>query len=261
MSALADSCPAMLAVLLLMGSVGAQGAISLSGTRLVFDGQYHEASIEVRNRGDSEALFQAWISDARDDDDTPQARRSTLPFVVTPLLSRLPVGGRQALRVLYQGTGMPQGRESLLHLYVLEVPRRQEGVRQLNVAVRQRINVFYRPIGLEGNPADTGAKLLWTLTHDEAGVSVLTVSNPMPYHASLQALRIDAVQISEYLLLAPGAHSEMVVPASVLPSATRRFSYKALTDYGGQRTYCTPLKGHAVFTARLLENNSFQDEC
>lgn len=109
MSALADSCPAMLAVLLLMGSVGAQGAISLSGTRLVFDGQYQEASIEVRNRGDSEALFQAWLSDAQDDDDTPLVRRRTLPFVVTPPLSRLPGGGRQVLRVLYQGTGMPQG--------------------------------------------------------------------------------------------------------------------------------------------------------
>ncbi|NAT66954.1 molecular chaperone, partial [Pseudomonas syringae pv. actinidifoliorum] len=38
----------LLVVLLLASSGAAQGAISLSGTRLIFDGRYHEASIEVR---------------------------------------------------------------------------------------------------------------------------------------------------------------------------------------------------------------------
>ncbi|RMO69670.1 Fimbral chaperone protein [Pseudomonas syringae pv. primulae] len=138
----------LLVVLLLASSVAAQGAISLSGTRLIFDGRYHEASIEVRNRGKAEALLQTWLSDARDDGDRLPAERRSLPFVVTPPLTRLAAGDRQVLRVLYQGAGMPQERESLLHLYVLEVPRRQNGVRQLNIAVRQRINVFYRPPGL-----------------------------------------------------------------------------------------------------------------
>ncbi|OSN66866.1 putative fimbrial chaperone LpfB [Pseudomonas syringae pv. actinidiae] len=150
----------LLVVLLLASSVAAQGAISLSGTRLIFDGRYHEASIEVRNRGKAEALLQTWLSDARDDDDRLPAERRSLPFVVTPPLTRLSTGDRQVLRVLYQGAGMPQERESLLHLYVLEVPRRQNGVRQLNIAVRQRINVFYRPRGLDGDPADTASALI-----------------------------------------------------------------------------------------------------
>ncbi|KPY88418.1 molecular chaperone [Pseudomonas syringae pv. tagetis] len=261
MNALVYPCKVLLAVLLLGVGVGVQGAVSLSGTRLVFDGQYREVSIEVRNRGKAEALLQTWLSDPLDDDDTPLNRRNALPFVVTPPLSRLPVGGRQALRVLYQGTGMPQERESLVHLYVLEVPRRQDGLHQLNVAVRQRINVFYRPTGLEGDPADTAARLLWTLTHGQADVVLLTVSNPTPYYAALHALRIDGIQLGEHLLLAPGAHVDLAAPTSLLPSATHRFSYKALTDYGGQRTYCTPLKGQVAVTARLLENNPVQDEC
>lgn len=147
MSAFAGSCKALLTAVLLTSGLAAQGAVSLSGTRLVFDGQYREVTLEVRNRGTSEALVQAWLSDAADDD-TPGELRKALPFVVTPPLSRLPVGGRQALRVLYQGTGMPQKHESLLHLYVLEIPRRQDGAGQLNIAVRQRINVFYRPPAL-----------------------------------------------------------------------------------------------------------------
>ncbi|RMR58022.1 Pili assembly chaperone [Pseudomonas syringae pv. syringae] len=261
MSAFAGSCKALLTAVLLTSGLAAHGAVSLSGTRLIFDGQYREVTLEVRNRGKSEALLQAWLSDAADDDDAPGELRKALPFVVTPPLSRLAVGGRQALRVLYQGTGMPQKHESLLHLYVLEIPRRQDGAGQLNIAVRQRINVFYRPPGLDGDPADTPARLLWTLTHDPSHALLLTVSNPTPYHAALQALRIDGVQLGDHLLLAPGAQVAMVVPASVERSATHRFSYQALTDYGGRRTHCAQLTGQAATTARLPKNNSIQDEC
>ncbi len=90
---------------------------------------------------------------------------------------------------------------------------------------------------------------------------MLTVSNPTPYHAALQALRIDGVQLGDHLLLAPGAQISMVVPASVEPSATHRFSYQALTDYGGGRTHCAQLIGQTATTARLPKNNSIQDEC
>lgn len=261
MSAFAGSCKAVLTSLLLATGFAAHGAVSLSGTRLIFDGQYREVTLEVRNRGKSEALLQAWLSDAADGDDTPVELRKALPFVVTPPLSRLAVGGRQALRMLYQGAGMPQKYESLLHLYVLEVPRRQDGVGQLNIAVRQRINVFYRPPGLDGDPADTPARLLWTLTHDPTHALLLTVSNPTPYHAALQALHIDDVPLGNHLLLAPGAQVAMVVPASVEPSATHRFSFQALTDYGGRRTHCAQLTGQTATTARLPKNNSLQDEC
>ncbi|GGJ22391.1 fimbrial biogenesis chaperone [Pseudomonas avellanae] len=251
----------LLVVLLLTSSVAAQGAIALSGTRLIFDGRYHEASIEVRNRGKAEALLQTWLSDARDDGDRLPAERRSLPFVVTPPLTRLAAGDRQVLRVLYQGAGMPQERESLLHLYVLEVPRRQNGVRQLNIAVRQRINVFYRPPGLDGDPADTASALIWALTSDQSASVVLKVRNPTPYHASLQALHIDGVQVAESLLLAPGEQVERVLPKNVMPSLHPRFSYRALTDYGGQRRYCARFNGQATLTARLLENNAFQEEC
>ncbi|MCF5802593.1 molecular chaperone [Pseudomonas tremae] len=252
---------AMILIALLASGVDARGAISLSGTRLIFDGHDPEAFIEVRNRGKGEALLQTWLSDPRDSDDTPHNLRRSLPFAITPPLVRLTAGGRQTLRVLYQGQGMPQQRESLLHLYVLEVPRRQQGIRQLNIAVRQRINVFYRPPDLDGDPADTAGKLLWTLNSGNAGSHLFTVSNPTPYHASLQGLRMDGVLFSDHLLLAPGEHFQLVLPKSFLPSANTLFSYGALTDYGGQRGYCVRVNGQATYRARLLEKNVFQEEC
>ncbi|MBC3954653.1 MULTISPECIES: fimbrial biogenesis chaperone [Pseudomonas] len=251
----------LLPALLLSASVEVQAALSLTGTRLIFDGRYREASLDVSNRGHDEVLAQAWLSDPRDDDDTPLAQRRTLPFVVTPPLSRLAAGGRQTLRVLYQGAGMPQERESLLHLYVLEVPQRHDGIRQLNIAVRQRINVFYRPVGLEGDPADTAERLNWTLTRREQGGLWLHVSNPTAYYASLERLSLDDMQVTGYVMLAPGARLEFPLPERERKHFWRRLSFEALTDYGGRRRFCAYPNGQSSFTASLLDNTSLQEKC
>jgi len=79
-----------------------QAAVSLSGTRLVFDGRFREVSIEARNRGTEEVLLQAWLSDANEGPE-PSVN---LPFVLTPPLSRLAPEGRQVLRLMYEGLGM-----------------------------------------------------------------------------------------------------------------------------------------------------------
>ncbi|MCD5982441.1 MULTISPECIES: fimbrial biogenesis chaperone [Pseudomonas] len=250
----------MLLALLSVTSVCVQGALSLTGTRLIFDGRYREVSLEVRNSGQDEVLVQAWLSDPLDDE--MSASPQILPFVVTPPLSRISAGGRQALRVLYQGTGMPEDRESLLHLSVLEIPRREPGNRQLTIAVRQRINVFYRPDGLPGDPAESAERLSWTMTDNGSGMTQLQVSNPTAYHASLESLNLDGVEISDHLLLAPGARIELPVSMHVLPrSGLHRLAFKALTDYGGQRAYCTNLSGQASSSARLLENLTLQEAC
>ncbi len=249
----------LLAVLSLI-SVCAQGALSLTGTRLIFDGRYREVSLEMRNPGQEEVLVQAWLSDPSDDETSSVSPR-LLPFVVTPPLSRVGAGGRHDLRVLYQGAGMPDDRESLLHLSVLEIPRRESGNRQLTIALRQRINVFYRPVGLPGDPAESTERLNWTMTHNGTGMTQLQVSNPTAYHVSLESLSLEGVQVSDHLLLAPGARIELPVPASTQRSVLRRLAFKALTDYGGLRGYCVHLNGQASARARLLENHSPQESC
>ncbi|WP_024643939.1 molecular chaperone [Pseudomonas syringae] len=251
----------MVLSLLFTGSASVNGAIALTGTRLIFDGQYREVSIEVRNLGKTETLFQAWLSDPHDGDSTTPDQRRSLPFVVTPPLARLAVNGRQTLRILYHGSGMPQARESLLHLYVLEVPRHQKGHRQLNIAVRQRINVFYRPSGLDGDPAEAAGQLLWQLVHGDPKGVKLKISNPTPYYSSLNAVRLDGIQLGNDRLLAPGDEFELVLTRQISPFTQHQLSYSALTDYGGRRGYCARLNGQEVVKGHLLENNSLQDKC
>jgi P pilus assembly chaperone PapD len=221
----------------------AQAVVSLTGTRLVFDGRFHEATIEVTNHDKTQALIQAWLTHARPDDHDA----SSLPFAVTPHLVQLPAQGKQMLRILYEGVGMPQDRESLLHLYVLQVPRRQEGRQQLNIAVRQRINVFYRPVGLPGDPADAVQALAWRRSEDDR--SVIAVSNPTPFHVSLHNLAIDGLVLGEELMVEPFSQHRLALPVGV-SSASGRLNFTALTDYGGSRQFCAEILDGTPFNAR-----------
>ncbi|MFJ3484831.1 molecular chaperone [Pseudomonas sp. NPDC090202] len=229
-------------LLLALGQGIAQGAVSLTGTRLIFDGRFREATIDVSNLDEREVLIQAWISD-------PQVASSAdLPFALTPHLARLPAKGKQPLRLLYEGVGMPGSRESLLHLYVLEVPRRHEGAQQLNIAIRQRINVFYRPAGLPGDPAEAAQRLNWRI--ERGGESRLVLHNPTPFHVVLQGLTLDGVRVAEDLLVEPLSQRSLPL-VQAHRDGQRHLTFKALTDYGGQRDYCAQGQGERSFNAQL----------
>jgi len=227
-------------------STAVEAAVSLAGTRLVFDGRFRESSIEVSNPATTSTLIQAWLS-------TPDAEPSVtsdLPFVVTPHLAQLPAQGKQTLRLLYEGVGMPGDRESLLHLYVLEVPRRSEAAQQLSIAIRQRINVFYRPDSLPGDPAEAAMNLEWqrSATDDHA----LRVRNPTPFYVALQNLEFEGHEVSEYLLIEPLSERSLTWPSTPNSRSVRgRLTFKALTDYGGQRAFCAQAPGDTPFNARL----------
>ena len=231
---------------LAFSSSAVEAAVTLAGTRLVFDGRFRESSIEVSNPAATSALVQAWLS-------TPDAESSVpsdLPFVVTPHLAQLPAQGKQTLRLLYEGVGMPGDRETLLHLYVLEVPRRSEAAQQLSIAIRQRINVFYRPDSLPGDPDSAAQNLVWQRS-DKDG-HALRVRNPTPFYVALQNLEFEGREISEYLLIEPfSEHSLTWGPVLGTRSAKGRLAFMALTDYGGQRDFCARAQGDEPFNARL----------
>ncbi|WP_191486414.1 molecular chaperone [Pseudomonas sp. FEN] len=236
-----------------------QAAVSLSGTRLVFDGRFREVSIEARNRGTEEVLLQAWLSDANAGPESS----ANLPFVLTPPLSRLAPESRQVLRLMYEGLGMPSGRESLLHLYVLEIPRTRPGDGLLNIAIRQRINVLFRPPGLPGDPAATPQRLNWTLVRDDSGVLRLRVENPTVFHAALLNIQIEAdprqgapQRPGDDLLVPPGERRELILARS----PAQHLQFKALTDYGGQRAYYARLVFGAPFNASLSADSAHSEQ-
>ncbi|AOY90603.1 molecular chaperone [Cupriavidus sp. USMAA2-4] len=202
-----------IAGLALAGSLGlASGAslagITLDGTRVVLAAPSKEASVLVRNRAAADVMIQAWIDGADD--------KADVPFAITPTLGRLGAEKQQTLRILYYGQGLPTDRESVFWVNVQEIPQKPKDENTLQIALRQRIKLFYRPAGLPGEAAKAPAQLRWRLVpHD--GKAQLEVSNPTAFHVSLAGVKLHS-----------GGRDYEAAPEMVPPAGTRRFEVKGL---------------------------------
>ncbi|KFF85587.1 fimbrial biogenesis chaperone [Pseudomonas syringae] len=223
----------MLAALLFCAST-AQAGIVLNTTRVIYQGTDKEVSLGVHNSGGGEILLQSWL-------ESPVAAAGTheslpnLPFIVTPALTRMAGGGRQLLRIIHSGTDMPTDRESVLWLNVQEIPQ-TAAENTLQIAVRQRIKVFFRPDGLQGDPQQAPERLNWQWI-DDTGVHV---ENPGPYHVSMLRISIrqhdTELALLDSQMLAP--HQRLNIPLHHTPaSAPLLLSFVSLNDYGGQVPY------------------------
>ncbi|WP_194788657.1 molecular chaperone [Pseudomonas sp. UFMG81] len=213
----------------------AMAGISLSSTRLVFDGQHKEAGITVRNSGE-DVLIQSWI-------DTDASETAAVPFAVTPPLVRVSGDEQQILRVIYEGTGMPTDRESVVWLNVQEIPRASKTKNTLQLAVRQRIKVFFRPVGLKNNAYLAPSELTWRLA-EHAGKPILLVNNPGQYHVSIADITLQSGAISEHpfdsMMIAPGEQKKFSLK-QLHNTNTARLLFSSINDYGAQDRYAAKL--------------------
>lgn len=240
----------LLAGLLCLGN--AQAGIVLNTTRVIYQGQDKEVSFGVHNSGAGEILVQSWLEPYDPAVNTPQTGLSDLPFIVTPALAPLPGDGKQLLRVIYSGSGLPTERESVLWLNVQEIPR-SAAENTLQIAIRQRIKLFFRPAGLRGDPLLAAQNLQWQLIGQDA----LEVFNPGPFHVSM--LNISVRQGSKALV---NQDSRMLAPQQRwrLPLKSRsgsqalELSFISINDFGGQETYHASLQGGEGVQARKFES-------
>lgn len=223
----------MLLTACLIFSLSSQAAISLSGTRLVFDGKNKEASIIVRN-ATSKVLVQSWI-----ESDTPDDT-GELPFAVTPPLAKMQPNAQQLLRVLYAGNSkLPTTKETVLWLNVQEVPEQVSGDNTLQLAIRQRIKLFYRPAGITGTAADAVTGLTWQLVQ-QAGKATLKVVNSSAFHVPINTVDLNAgaqqEKLSTPFMIAPGETRYLPLKNGTPPTQAR-LSFQAVNDYGGVETF------------------------
>jgi len=234
------SLPALLATFtltFLAALPAARANVVIAGTRVVFAPGAHEVTLRLTNEGDRPALVEAWLDDG---DPTATPDSAHVPFLVTPPLARMNAGKGQSLRIVHTGAAMPEGRESLYWLNVLEVPPRPaatdgETQNSLQFAVRSRIKVFFRPAGLKGDPLTAGRELGWKLVADGAGYA-LEASNPTPFHVTVSAATLHvggANYASEPGMLAP--HQSLRLALKDLtraPGPGATLDYTVINDFG-----------------------------
>lgn len=221
----------------------ALAGISLNTTRVIFNAQDKEASLSVTNQGTAQILLQSWLEAENSD--------ITVPFAITPPLARMDGNGRQQLRVLFQGSGVATDKESVFWINVQEIPQATPSENTLQLAVRQRIKLFYRPADLPGDAIEAPLALNWTLLHEGKALFV-QVDNPSRFHVSLAEVSVQADgydgKAKDTPMIAPGQSMRIALsPYSAMSSMALKFT--AINDYGGANNYKATLVTNQVVQA------------
>lgn len=217
-----------LAAIAFVGGAGA--SVVMNGTRYIYPAGAEEITVKVSNVGKVPALTQAWIDDG-DAKATPET--VDVPFNLTPPISRVESGKSQTLRVSWSGRELPVDRESLFWLNVLEVPPKpaDADTNKIQLAIRYRLKLFFRPKGLKGEADAAPAALRWARAPD----GTLSVSNPSAYHVSFNDVKIagtggdvplDPFSIAPGVTVKPVAHQP-------LPGGALTVDYQYINDFGG----------------------------
>lgn len=213
-----------------------QAALTISGTRVVFDSDKRSVSLIVANPSDKTFAVQTWVNTATDDTTT------AVPFIPSPPLFRLNPGKQQQVQINGLPNNLPLDRESIFYFNVQEIPQVEatEG-NVLNIALRTRIKLFYRPAQLKGNPVARLKDLQWSIRQVE-GRAQLHVHNPTPFHVSFSRIDVSGNgqvhKLADAAMVEPFA-SQRYALNGVKATADLQVEFSAINDYGG---YSEPLR-------------------
>lgn len=169
----------------------AHAGVSIDGTRIVYPAKEREVTVKLTNQGSDPVLMQIWV-DRGDTQSKPQD--ADAPFLATPPIFRLDPLKGQSVRLAFTGENLPQDRESLFWFNALEIPPlpQDSSGNMMQIAVRSRLKLFYRPSGLSGDLHKAIEQVVWRVQRQGDGDGyVLRGENSSPYHLSFSALSLD----------------------------------------------------------------------
>ena len=212
--------PLLLTLLACCQTVAAEnGGVTVGGTRLIFAGDKKETSLSVSNSDTSPYLIQSWIESQANDPAKP-------PFIITPPLFRLEGNEQNLLRIVYIGGKLPVDRESLYWLNVKTIPASNipDGANTLQVAIRTRIKLIYRPSTVKGIPKEVTQRLSWSHHGNK-----LTVTNPTAFYMNFNEVTVGNHPIAQATFVAPMSTATFDTPANI----SGQVSWKIISDFGG----------------------------
>ncbi|KFK92913.1 MULTISPECIES: fimbria/pilus periplasmic chaperone [unclassified Serratia (in: enterobacteria)] len=212
----------------------ANAAVSIDGTRIVYPAKASEITIKMMNKGNSPSLMQIWID--RGNPET-QPQNSDAPFVITPPIVRIDPKNGQSIRLMFTGEKVPQDRETLFWFNALEIPpvSAEQDKSSLQIAVRSRLKLFYRPAGLAGDAASAPNLVKWQIIPTAKGGYTLRGQNPTPYYVTYSKLNLQSGGQHYDLgngMIAPLSSEEFSIKGMQSHSKQSQLIYRPMSDYG-----------------------------
>ncbi|MBK0033472.1 fimbria/pilus periplasmic chaperone [Erwinia sp. S43] len=218
----------LLFLLIFIFSPMTYAAIAIQQSRVIFDSDKSSQSLLVINQNPYDPyLAQGWIEDEN-------GKRVQGPLLILPPIQRLEPGENSQIKIqaLPSARLLRQDRETLFYLNLREIPPRVKGGNTFQIALQNRIKIFYRPVGLKNLDLASPWQSQLVLTRRD---NRWEIANPSPYYITL----VDAQthhkgqKIADFtpFMLAPGS-SEML-PGDIGDYGNAPvFTY--LNDYGGR---------------------------
>lgn len=219
----------------------AMANVVILGTRAIYPANQQSINIQLNNVGSKPSLVQSWL-DKGDENSSPDSVSSKVPFIITPPVTRINPNQGQTLRVVYTGEPLPQDRESVFYLNVLDIPPKPTdaeslGQNYLQMSIRSRIKFFYRP-NLAEPIEEAPNKVTWKLSGNK-----LIAHNPTPYHLSFSKIEAikggNKVSVDRIGMVAPFSNYEYPIKGA---QGANSIKWQIINDYGGYQEGQTPLK-------------------
>lgn len=202
--------------------------VVLNGTRVIYPAEKRDITVKITNMGKRAVLVQSWL-DNGESEASPD--KIITPFMLTPPINRVEANKAQSLRISAVGaSSLPQDRESVFWLNVLEIPAKPEKGQAvqnyLQLAIRSRVKLFYRPASLGIRASEAPKSLTWSISGNE-----LWVNNPTPYHVSLTDVTINGKK-TEIDMVNPKSNRSFNI-SGIKHSRTIKAAW--IDDYGARR--------------------------
>lgn len=200
----------------------ANASIVVGGTRLVFDGNNDETSINVENKDSKANLVQSWLSIADPHVTNKQA------FIITPPLFRLDAGQKNSIRVIRSGESLPEDRESMYWLNIKGIPSIDDNAaaNRVEISINTQIKLIYRPSALtKSTPDSQSQQLKW-----QAAGDTITVNNPTPYYMNFASVTLNGHEVKSATFVPPQSSASFKLSSAVAAHGT--VMWRLISDYG-----------------------------
>lgn len=161
-------------------SHAAQASVVINQTRVIYSSEAKFVTVQLVNESDKTHLVQSWLDQG---DASAAPEKIKVPFSVMPPVVKMDGHSGQTLKITATNTSsLPSDRESVFWLNVLDVPPTPEGSNDnyLQVAIRNRIKLFYRPASLQ----ELDSKIVEKVTISTSG-SQTCLKNGSPYYLTI----------------------------------------------------------------------------
>lgn len=221
-------------------------SLQIAMTRVIITDSQKDVGVRVNNVGKTPSLTKVWISD--EEMKGLEGSNDEVPFFISPPVTKIDAGKGKVFRIFALDStksALPQDRESVFWLNVLDIPPREENAASQNgisMALRTIIKVFFRPSALKGTLSSAAEGLTFSM-QAEGGNTKVIVSNNHGYYISLNKLILKTGSSEKEIpsrMLEPFSTSEFVFE-NVSAGAGSSIVYRYITEQGAYITLTKPL--------------------